>query len=146
MTPTLLGRWQTRLLLLGTVGLLITAAFAALYGDFVGPFALLGYVLLIGLGWDVLYDFLQTLRWERDWPPLFFFLGGLLEAIVLWRLVKATAVWQLLGWAGLPGVDPALTLGQFAAHYGTVWLVTFGLMLGPLKVVFIEWRFRGGQF
>ena len=24
MTPTLLGRWQTRLLLLGTVGLIVT--------------------------------------------------------------------------------------------------------------------------
>jgi len=146
MTPTLLGRWQTRLLLLGTVGLLITAGFALLYRDGVTPFMLLGYVILIGFGWDVLYDFLQTLHWDRDWPPIFFLGGAVIEAVVLWGLIRATFLWHLLGWATLPGVNPALTLGQFVAHYTTVWLVTFLLMLGPIRIAFLDWRFRGGQF
>jgi hypothetical protein len=146
MTPTLLGRWQTRLLLLGTVGLLITAGFALLYRDGVTPFVLLGYVILIGFGWDVLYDFLQTLHWDRDWPPIFFLGGAVIEAVVLWGLIRATFLWHMLGWITLPGVNPALTLGQFVAHYTTVWLVTFLLMLGPIRIAFLDWRFRGGQF
>jgi hypothetical protein len=145
MIPTLLGRWQTRLLLLGTVGVLITLGFGFLFKDFATPFALLGYVLLFGFGWDIGYNVLQTLRWDRDWPPLFFVGGGLLEALLLWALVKANVVWAALGLAGLPGVAPGLTLAQFVAHYGTVFTVTLLLMLGPMKVIFLNWRFRGGE-
>ena len=49
MTPTLIGRWQTRLLLLATIGVLITLPFA--FGT-IGPgesslyFYVLGYVAL----------------------------------------------------------------------------------------------------
>jgi len=145
MIPTLLGRWQTRLFLLGTAGVLLTFGFGFLFRDFATPFALLGYVLLFGFGWDIGYNALQSLRWDRDWPPLFFVGGGLLEALLLWGLVKAQVLWAALGLAGLPGVAPGLTLAQFAAHYGTVFIVTLLLMLGPMKVIFLKWRFRGGQ-
>ncbi|MCB0180691.1 MAG: hypothetical protein KDI62_20835 [Anaerolineae bacterium] len=146
MTPTLWGRWQTRLLLLGTIGLLITIGFGALFGNFVTPLALLGYVLLLGLAWDIVYQALQSLRWDRDWPPLFMVGGGLLEALLLWGLIKADFLWAGLGLAGLPGVAPGLTLAQFALHYGTVFTVIFLIMFGPMKVIFLKWRFRGGQF
>jgi hypothetical protein len=145
MTPTLLGRWQTRLFLLGTVGVLITLIFGFLFKDFVTPLALLGYVLLLGFIWDILYNFLQSLRWDRDWPPLFMVGSGLLEALLVWGLVKAGFLWAGLGLAGLPGVYAGLTLTQFAMHYGMVFTVTLLIMLGPLKVVFLKWRFRGGQ-
>jgi len=136
VTPTLLGRWQTRLLLLGTVGVLVTFAFGFLFSNFITPFALLGYVLFFGFLWDVLYNFLQTRRWDRDWPPLFFVASGLAEGLFLWGLTCVVA---------LPGVDPQLTFGNFSAHYCTVFIFTLSLMLGPLKVVFLKWRFRGGQ-
>ncbi len=145
MIPTLSGRWQTRLLLLGTVGLVITLIFGLIFDDMIIPLTLLGYVLLFGLVWDILYNFLQTLRWDRDWPPIFFVGTGILEAVVLWGLVKASPLWMLVGLNSLPGVNPALTLGQFVAHYGTVWLVTFLIFLGPLKIFLLRWRFRGGQ-
>ena len=35
MTPTLVGRWQTRLALLGTIGLAISAVFAVAVGSLV---------------------------------------------------------------------------------------------------------------
>ncbi|MCB9099982.1 MAG: hypothetical protein H6632_10605 [Anaerolineales bacterium] len=146
MTPTLWGRWQTRLLLLSTVGLLITLGFGVLFGNWVTPLALLGYVLLLGLVWDVVYQGVQSLRWDRDWPPLFMAAGGLLEALLLWGLVKADVLWAGLGLTGPPGVSPELTLMQFALHYGTVFVVMFSLMLGPMRVIFLQWRFRGGQF
>jgi hypothetical protein len=146
MTPTLAGRWQTRFFLLGSVGLIITLAFGLFYRDLLTPLSLLGYVLMIGFLCDLVYNYLQTLRWDRDWPPLFFALGGLAEALLVWGLVKATFLWQLFGRSSPPGVDPGLTLAQFVVHYGTVWFVTFLIMLGPLKILFIKWRFRGGQW
>ena len=136
MIPTLWGRWQTRLLLLGTIGVLITLAFCVLFGNFVTPFALLGYVLLFGFLWDAFYNYLQTLRWDRDWPPLFFVAGGIVEGLFLWGLMHLIP---------LPGVDPELSFGKFGSHYGTVFIVTLLMMLGPLKIVFLKWRFRGGQ-
>jgi len=136
MTPTLTGRWQTRLFLLSTVGALITLIFGYLFSNFVTPFALLGYVLLFGFLWDILYNGLQTLRWDRDWPPLFFVVGGIVEGLFLWGLTHLIP---------LPGVDPDLSLSKFAAHYCTVFIFTLSIMLGPLKIVFLKWRFRGGR-
>jgi hypothetical protein len=146
VTPTLAGRWQTRFVLISTMGVIITLAFGFLYRNFLTPLILLGYVLMIGFICDIIYNYLQTLRWDRDWPPLFFVAGGLVEALLLWGLIKADFLWRLLGLEGIPGVDPNLTLARFAAHYGTVWLVTFVIMLGPLKIFCLKWRFRGGQW
>ena len=73
MTPTLQGRWQTRFYLLSTLGALISLLFGAFYDDYQTPLILLVYVFLIGVLWDILYNYLQTLRWDRDWPPIFLF-------------------------------------------------------------------------
>ena len=64
MTPTLFGRWQTRFLILITVGLLETLFFGWLYQDYVTTASILAYVLVIGFVWDILYQFLQTFRWD----------------------------------------------------------------------------------
>jgi hypothetical protein len=136
LTPTLSGRWQTRLFLLTLLGVPLTFIFGYLYSDFMTPLALLGYILLLGFLWDIVYNALQTLRWDRDWPPLFFVIGGLFEGLFLWDLTYFIV---------LPGVDPQLTFGRFAAHYSTVFLFTLVVMLGPLKVIFLKWRFRGGR-
>ena len=137
MTPTLLGRWQTRILLLATVGALITALFGALFDDFATPFALLGYVLVLGCAWDVGYNAVQSLRWDHDWPPILQWAGALAEGAAIWLLVRMV---------GLPGVNPGLSLGQFLAHYGAVWLAVFLFTQGPMRLLFPRWRFRGGQW
>ncbi len=142
MTPTLRGRIESRLFLLTVLGLPLTSLFALLYRDGRTPFVLLGYVLLFGLAWDALYYGLQTLRWNRDWPPLFMLLGGLWEAIFLWGLISLSRGMGL----SLPGVAPGLTLAQFVAHYGTVFLVTFSAMFSLLPILFPRWRYRGGQW
>ncbi|MDE5116507.1 MAG: hypothetical protein O4860_04405, partial [Trichodesmium sp. St2_bin2_1] len=72
MTPTLFGRWQTRLLLLATVGILITIPFSEpIY------FSVLAYIAILGLFWDVVYDFLQKFRWDRDWPGVYQLLAAI---------------------------------------------------------------------
>lgn len=142
MTPTLQGRWQTRFFLLTLLGIPLSALFAWGYGDGVTPFALLGYILILGFVWDIVYDILQTLRWNRDWPPLFALLTGLWEGIFLWTLLNLL---QKQG-AVLPGVSPSLTAARFAAHYLTVTLTTWLAAHSLLLLLFPRWRFRGGQW
>ena len=142
MTPTFIGRWQTRLLLLGTVGLVLCLVYGAIADDMRTPLALLGYVLLLGWSWDLLYQYLQSWRWDRDWPPAFQVLAGLAEGVALWLLIQAGR-WSI---GGLPGVAASLTLGQFATHYGIVWLAMFLSTQGPLRVLWPRWRHHGGEW
>ena len=136
MTPSLAGRWQTRAFLLGVVGGLISLVFGALLDDYVTPFALLFYVFLAGIAWDTLYNYLQSYRWDHDWPPLFFLFNGVIEGAVIWLIVALVK---------LPGVSEDLQFWQFLAHYGTVWTFTFLFMLGPMKIFFVQWRFNAGE-
>jgi hypothetical protein len=141
MTPTLAGRWQTRLLLLGTAGVAVTLLFGWIFSDFRTPLALLFYVLVLGFAWDALYHLLQGFRWDGDWPPLFQLIACIVEGLFLWILATDGFLRD-----GLPGVSPNLSLARFAVHYGLVWLVIFALLQGTLKVIFPRWRFRGGQW
>jgi len=111
------------------------------------PFIVLAYVTLLGLGWDVLYTYLQRLRWDRDWPPVFFLFGAIAEAIFLWMLIRAGFLWHIFGLRSLPGVAPhQLPFALFMAHYSAVWLATFMVMLGPLRTIVPRWRFFGGRW
>ncbi|MBD2465102.1 hypothetical protein H6G89_29275 [Oscillatoria sp. FACHB-1407] len=139
MTPTLLGRWQSRLLLLATVGVLISIPFAVTYG---GPgshpifFWVLGYVAGFGLVWDVLYDYLQKFRWDRDWPAAFQLLAGIWEGVFIGFLFKTL---------GLPGMTRDMPLNTFILHYSLVWLGIFIISQTLMRVLLPRWRFRGGQ-
>ena len=137
MTPTLLGRWQTRLLLLIVFGVPISLLFGVLYRDLRTPLVLLGYVIVFGLAWDVLYNLLQGFRWDQDWPPAFQLAAGVWEGLFVWLLVA---------FLGLPGVASELGFGQFVLHYGTVWFISFVTSQSLLRLVFPRWRFRGGQW
>lgn len=141
MTPTLQGRWQTRVLLLVGLGVPITAVFAWLYRN-ITPFTLLGYMLVLGIGWDAVYYRLQLQRWNHDWPPLFFVLFGAWEGIFLWAILKFC---DLAGFH-VPGIAGELTFGRFAAHYSTVFFITWVALHSLLPILFPRWRFKGGQF
>lgn len=136
MTPTLIGRWQTRIVVLATLGSLVTAVFAVLYGS---PlfFLVLAYVAIFGLAWDIIYSALQLLRWDRDWPAAFQVAAGIVEGALIYALLTVT---------GLPGIPAGLVpLGIFVSHYGLVWLVTFVWVQGPMRALFPFWRFHGGR-
>ena len=142
MTPTLMGRWETRLLLLGTIGLAVTLIFGRILHDLMTPLAVLGYVLVIGFVWDILYGIVQSFRWDRDWPPVFQLAAGIVEGAFLWAvIVLANAQFE-----GLPGVDPHLTFAMFFAHYVIVWVTTFLATQGLLRIIFPRWRFHGGKW
>lgn len=140
MTPTLFGRWQTRLFLLATVGVLVTLPFVL---GITSPnsssayFWVLGYVAIFGIVWDILYNYLQQFRWDRDWPGIFQLLTGVWEGIFLIIIIKLLQL-------PLPGVQN-LDLNLFIRHYSLVWLSIYLASQTVMRVLFPRWRFRGGQ-
>ena len=146
MTPTLNGRLQSRLFLVAFVGVPVALLLGVVLprptadttlGDMYRVFFVaLAIVAVVGLVWELVWHALQQLRWEKDWPTLFGLLTGMPEGVV---------VWLLLG-AGIPvdvgDVDGSTFLWMFVITWIVIWLVANG----PLQIVFIRWRFRGGRF
>jgi len=128
MTPTLLGRWQTRLLLLSTIGFVLTLPFL-----FFGLTPLINLVLVIAVGflWDIVWQFLTRLRWDRDWPPAYQLGAGIVEGIAIYLLDRLLRI--------------PVTLGVFLVHYSLVWIATFLASQSTMRVLFPRWRYRGGQ-
>lgn len=135
MTPTLFGRWQTRTLLLLTFGPFLTLPFVLFFR--LTPLLILGMVLCFGYCWDILYQVIQSGRWDCDWPPAYQLLAGIWEGAFVF-LVSA-----LLG--RVFGVF-AVPFPVFLIHYGLVWIVTFLMSQSLMRIVFPNWRYRGGQW
>ena len=143
MTPTLFGRWQTRLLLLATVGVLVSLPFPlGLIGSGANIvyFFILAYVAIFGLGWDVVYNYLQKSRWDRDWPAAYQFFAGIWEMIFVFCGVK------IFGFLPIPIPKEELSIGAFLLHYSVVWLAVFMSSQSLMRIIFPRWRFRGGQW
>jgi hypothetical protein len=137
MTPTLMGRWQSRVVLMLALGAVPTAVYMAAFGDTAKLPLVLAYAIGLGLVWDVLYIAIQSLRWDRDWPYAFQFASGVFEGCVLLALFAAGLL------PGLKYEDGDAPV--FVVHYGTVFLLTFAFLFGPMRVFFPKWRFRGGR-
>jgi hypothetical protein len=139
MTPTLFGRWQTRLLLLATVGLLVTLPFVLTAPDSEKRiyFGVIGYVAIFGIIWDVVYDRIQKYRWDRDWPAVYQLFAGIWEMLFVLCGVKLI---------GLPAIPKELPLDKFLLHYSAVWLAVFIASQSLMRILFVRSRFRGGQW
>ena len=140
MTPTLFGRWQTRIFLLATVGILISLPFHWGYFGHESNvyFWVVFYVGLLGIGWDVLYDFLQKYMWDHDWPGVFQFYAGVVEGLVLAVIIANI---------GLPHIPRTeFDLITFIQHYGLVWLGVYLSSWVVMRLLFPRWRFRGGEW
>lgn len=141
MVPTLWGRIQTRVILLATVGSVVTALITPVL-PIDGPlsdryrttFVVLSAVTVLGIGWELIYHFLMQFRWEKDWPSMFGLLTAIPEGVLLWVLLSQGAL--------LSATPP---IGAFAIHFGVVWLCAWLFANGPMRVPFIRWRFRGGR-
>lgn len=137
MLPTLNGRIQTRVLVLLVVGGLWTLPITPLIGaDYVTTYAVLLTVIVLGVGWELLYHLIQQFRWEKDWPTMF----GLLTAIN-----EGALVWLLLVLDVVPGVTGPVPLWAFLVQFLTTWIIVWLVVNGPMRVPFIHWRFRGGR-
>ncbi|OLR91909.1 hypothetical protein [Actinokineospora bangkokensis] len=141
MTPTMLGRWQSRLFVLATAGLLWTLAlspllpvgFATTADTYETTFAAIGVTAAVGVVlWEPVYQLLQQFRWEKDWPAVLTLLEGIPEGVVVFFLMRDVLDYDV---RALP----------FTIHFGTTWLLVFLCLHGPLRVVSVRWRFRGGR-
>ncbi len=146
MTPNLSGRLQLRIFILGTLGLLWTAVLtpfllrpsgASLGEAYETTIGVLAAVAVLGLLWELLYHFLQQFRWDKDWPTLFGLLTGINEGLVLWLLISG----DLVPWIS-EALAPSLT--AFSIHFSSTWLIVWLFLNGPMRVVLLRWRFRGG--
>src|ERR1022692_1978198 len=142
MLPTLIGRVQTRLVLLAVIGGLVTLLVvpvlpvsAPLSDRYRDGYLVLAAVAVLGVGWECLYHLLMQWRWEKDWPTLFGLVTIVPEGLLVWLLLQAGAIPGIVG----AGSAPAFCL-QLLAVWLSVWLVANG----PMRVPFIRWRFRGG--
>ena len=152
MTPTFIGRIQTRIFVLIVIGvpatLLITLVIPATLtagnsrGDALGglysvTFSALAIVLVVGVVvWEPIYHGLQQFRWEKDWPTLFGLVTGINEGIVAYLILRAIGPTPSTVKVGVAG---------FAVDFAFVWLSAFVFLNGPMRVPFIRWRFRGGR-
>ena len=142
MVPTLFGRIQTRIAVLAVIGGLVTLVVTpflpgdgALSSRYRATFVVLVSVAVVGIGWELLYHFLQQFRWEKDWPTPFGLVTGLNEGVLIWVLLDH-------GW--LPtGSD--VPLRAFVILFSCVWVATWLWVNGPMRVVSVHWRFNGGR-
>lgn len=152
MTPTLSGRIQTRIFLVLVIGVpwtLIITPFlpASGAGSELGRFEFakkvypvtfiaLGVVLVLGcVLWEPVYHALQQLRWERDWPTMFFLLLLVPEAALAWFVLEALE----------PRGGENTTFATFAVHIASTWLLMWLFVVGPIRVILPRFRFRGGR-
>jgi hypothetical protein len=142
MLLTLPGRMQTRIFSLLTIGSLLTLLVTPLLpisghlaDKYRTTFILLVSVVVLGLGWELIYHAIQQFRWEKDWPTPFGLVTGLNEGLLLWLLLSAGAI---------PGAS-AMSGTAFLIDFAVVWVGTWLWVSGPMRAPFIRWRFRGGR-
>ncbi len=149
MTPSLVGRIQTRLFLLFTVGLAWTivvtpilprgaalpgeSTAGELYGTTIA--ALITVAVLGAIVWEPLYHLAQQYRWEKDWPILFGLLTAIPEGIIAFAVIDDS----MMASSGVAGPT------TFWALFLSTWLVVWLFASGPMRVVMLRWRYRGGR-
>ncbi len=140
MTFTLFGRWQIRVLLLATIGTLLTIFMVARSSPTIAGQTLLAliYLGILGLGWDLVYHQLQRLRWDGDWNGLLQFGAAVWEGLFLVTLIKVI---------GLPGIDTArFNILGFMAFYTSFSLLGAIATHSLLRILSPYSRFNGGQW
>ena len=165
MTPTMLGRWHTRLLLYVFLGLPITFVyglylnnwnFPPLPGfDFArwpylldfsrfpsamrDPFVFITAILLLGLVMDIIYIQIQRFRWDQDWPFAFQFVVSILEFLAIYGLMD-------IGYLDFFLPDGRIDFLTALYHFLWVFIPSFLSLLAGVQLFMIRWRFKGGEF
>ncbi len=150
MTPTLAGRWQTRLLLYLFIGLPVTLLFA-LYrtnweiwppryelSAFYYPFLVITAILVLGLVLDVAYMQIQRFHWDQDWPFAYQFFFSIVEYLIIYFAASD-------GWLDFMFKDGRPTWDDTVYHFSTVFLLSFLALLGGVQIFMVRWRFKGGE-
>src|SRR5215468_4797188 len=132
MVPTLPGRIQTRIFLLATVGVIVTAWLTPLLplpgplsASYKTTYIILATVAVVGIGWELMYHLLMQWRWEKDWPSLFGLVTLVPEGLLVWLLLQAGAI---------PGIVGTVSAPAFCIDFLAVWLAVWLVANGPMRV------------
>jgi hypothetical protein len=148
MTPTLAGRLQTRLFLILVVGvpwnLLVSPVLPVPAGTTLATvyrltLSALAIVTVLGFVWDAVYYGLQQFRWDKDWPSILGLLTVVNEGVTTWIGLHVVRV---LGGSYGPS-NPMF--GTFVLDLTTTWLLIWVATQGPMRILFLRWRFRGAR-
>lgn len=134
MTPILLGRLQLRFALMLFVAAPLSVLF---FATGIMPIEILFIAVLsalgVGLICDCVYQALQHLRWDGDWPTLFFVPAGAIEFLLLWLLVSKIS----------SPMDVSFAL--FSVHYWSVWLASLFATFHVVHIFSPLYRYSGGK-
>ncbi len=139
MLPTLNGRIQTRIFMLVVFGGLVALVLTPVLPhdpEYRTTFLVLAAVLVLGVGWELIYHGIQQFRWEKDWPTLFGLLTAINEGALVWLFLK-------LEW--VPGIASPPPFSAFIILFLVIWIVVWLWVNGPMRVPLIRWRFHGGR-
>jgi hypothetical protein len=143
--PTLGGRIQSRIVFLAVIGGIVTLILTPILPGLTGTlsdkykttFIILLTVIVLGVIWECIYQFIMQWRWEKDWPTFFGFITFINEGVVVYLLLK---------YVGVPGIAKgSVPLAAFLIDFLVIWMLTWLWVNGPMRVVNIRWRFRGGR-
>lgn len=148
MTPTLLGRWHTRLLLFVFIGLPITLLYAFYLRNWtwppeIDPFTFLTLLLVIGLILDVLYIQIQRFRWDHDWPFLFQLVSMIAEFVIAYLLMELLVTSTDFGTWFFP--NGSIPIETASTHFLLVLIPSFIALLGFVQIFLVRWRYKGGE-
>jgi hypothetical protein len=154
MTPTLSGRIQTRIIMVVVLGgawtTLITPFLpnphsASIASRYVTLYTALVVVCVAGIFWELVYHGLQQFRWEKDWPTLFGLVVAIPEGILAYLILNAGLPIDRRPRAGSFDAG-SIPLTVFVPMFVTVWLLIWAFTNGPMQILSLRWRFRGGRF
>lgn len=146
MTPNLVGRWQTRLYLLGLIGGMIALLFVWRYNARIPysnkyrwiPEYVVAYLVLFGFVWDIIYQTILHFHWDYDWPGAYTLVAGILEGALVFLLIR---------FVGLPLIPKGrVDFGHFILEYAVIWCFTYFWVQFLMRAIFIRWRFRAARF
>ncbi|TDD66556.1 hypothetical protein E1293_39130 [Actinomadura darangshiensis] len=143
MIPTLAGRLQTRVFVLATVGAVLTGLIVPVLPSTTGSlgaayktaYLMLAAVIVAGVFWELLYHLLMQFRWDKDWPTLLGLVTIVPEGLLMWLLLDAGLV---------PGTGE-VAASTFFTMFVFVWLGQWLFVNGPIRVLLVQWRLRGGR-
>ena len=159
MMPTLQGRWQTRLILFLFVGLPVSLVFALARGGWVAlapePLGLVAAMVVVGLLLDPLYQKLQRLRWDQDWPFALFAAASVFEFAVAFAAMRLDLLpgFEPCALARIDRISRALTCVDYTLplHSALIQLTVILMLslccvMGIGQALIPRWRFKGGEF
>lgn len=130
MIPSLVGRLQTRLVLMIVIGGLWSAFYALITPVGLGDvFAVLAFATVAGFCWEFVYHLYASKRWDHDFPSGLAWFAGFAELIPV--LIFAAVLDLSLGFVAV----------HFLIAYSLIWI----FMQGPIRVIVPRWRFRAGR-